>query len=111
MRRSTAILSVFLAGAMGVTTYSIKQRVLSLEGELRVLNRQIFALQESSNLLKAEWGYLNNPQRLKELAVRYLPSLVSGRGLQIVTFEMLEEPEGDKPQGSAFMALAGLKEE
>lgn len=75
---------------MGIVTYGIKQRVLGLEGELSKINKEIFRLEESKGLLKAEWSYLNEPERLQQLAQKYLTAAPS-RGVQIVSLDDLPE--------------------
>ncbi len=72
MIRHTTVLFLLLAGALSVALFSIKYRVQDLEQELTRLNKSIYRERQSIHVLKAEWSYLNNPQRLGELARRLL---------------------------------------
>jgi hypothetical protein len=61
-----------LAVAAGVGLFHVSYRVQSLEEELARVNRDILHEQESIHVLRAEWSYLNEPQRLAELSRRHL---------------------------------------
>ena len=52
--------------------YHTSDRVTALDRELRSLNAQVEAEQESLHVLKAEWVYLANPARIKEAVGRHL---------------------------------------
>jgi hypothetical protein len=64
----TFLLSTFLGGAI----YHIKHQVLDLEQRMQGLNRQIINTNETIHILKAEWGYLNQPKRLQGLNNKHL---------------------------------------
>ncbi|MBL8834780.1 MAG: hypothetical protein JNL66_00980 [Alphaproteobacteria bacterium] len=72
MIRASTFLWIGLAGAVGVGTYQLKHRVQALEDDLFRLNRQIVAEQDAIHVLRAEWAYINQPQRLEALAQRHL---------------------------------------
>jgi hypothetical protein len=61
-----------LAVVAGVGLFHVSYRVQSLEDELARVNREILREQESIHVLRAEWSYLNEPQRLVELSRRHL---------------------------------------
>jgi hypothetical protein len=61
-----------LAVVAGVGLFHVSYRVQSLEEELARVNRDILHEQESIHVLRAEWSYLNEPQRLAELSRRHL---------------------------------------
>src|SRR5262249_51930285 len=61
-----------LAGGVGVGVYQLKHRVQALEDELFRLNRTIVQEQDTIHVLRAEWAYINQPQRLEALAQRHL---------------------------------------
>ena len=71
MRQSTIAL-VLLIVAAGIGLFLIKYRVQSLEAELQNLNRDIAKDRELIHVLKAEWSYLNEPDRLRALAGKHL---------------------------------------
>ena len=72
MLRPTAFISLVLAGAFSLALFALKYKVQDLEDELVRLNRSIFADQQAVHVLKAEWSHLNDPERLRALARRYL---------------------------------------
>jgi len=88
MIRSTTILSILIAGALSLALFSLKYQVSDLEGELKDLNRAIAREQQAIHVLKAEWSHLNDLQRLRELAERYL-GLESIDGSQLSTLSAL----------------------
>jgi len=71
IRRSTLLLLALLLG-LGAALFGVKHRVQRLEADLGRVNRAILADQEAIHVLKAEWAYLNRPQRLEALSRRHL---------------------------------------
>lgn len=72
MIRLSTLLWVALAGAVGFGLFQLKHEVQALEDEMFRLNRSIVAEQQAVHVLKAEWSYINQPQRLQALAARHL---------------------------------------
>lgn len=72
MIRLTTLLWMGLAGAVGFGLFQLKHEVQALEEEMFRLNRTIVAEQQAIHVLKAEWSYINQPQRLQALASRHL---------------------------------------
>jgi cell division protein FtsL len=58
--------------AASLMLYHTSDRVTELDQQLRSLNNQISAEQESIHVLKAEWVYLANPARIEAEAQHYL---------------------------------------
>lgn len=52
--------------------FQVKHEVQQKERRLEALNEQILRDQETIHILKAEWSYLNDPERLARLARRHL---------------------------------------
>lgn len=71
---------------LGTLTYGIKQRVVELDHELRMVQQNIAAYQESIHILNAEWSYLTRPSRLQALADQHL-SMGSSDGLSLVSYD------------------------
>jgi hypothetical protein len=72
MIRPTTLIWMGLAGAVGFGLFQLKHEVQALEDEMFRLNRSIVAEQQAIHVLKAEWSYINQPQRLQALATRHL---------------------------------------
>lgn len=68
MRGVTLILAML--GVIGLGYWAYHQTILTQQAERRVeqLQRQIGAERERLSILRAEWAYLNRPDRLRELA-------------------------------------------
>jgi len=72
MMRPTMVLIVFLAASLSLTLFVVKYHVQDLEEQLVGLNRSITNDKQAMHVLNAEWSHLNDPDRLKVLAKRYL---------------------------------------
>lgn len=72
MIRPTTLLWMGLAGAVGFGLFQLKHEVQELEDEMFRLNRAIINEQQAIHVLKAEWSYINRPQRLQALTERHL---------------------------------------
>ncbi|MBF0393041.1 MAG: energy transducer TonB, partial [Alphaproteobacteria bacterium] len=72
MMRGSTVLWVVLAGVLGIGLFGLKYEVQALEDRLASVNHQIRSGQETIHILKAEWSFLNDPNRLRELAERHL---------------------------------------
>ena len=72
MIRLSTLLWFGLALVTGFGLFHLKYEVQALEDELVRLNRSILAEHEAIHVLKAEWSYVNQPQRLQALANRHL---------------------------------------
>lgn len=69
--RSTFFL-FFMAACVGFALFQVKHEVIDIERDLTLAMREISKEEESIHILKAEWSYLNEPQRLQALADKYL---------------------------------------
>jgi hypothetical protein len=72
MIRLSNLLWVAMAAVVGFGLFQLKHQVQELEDEMFRLNRAILAEQQAIHVLKAEWSYINQPQRLQSLASRHL---------------------------------------
>lgn len=72
MMRPTMVLIVLLAASLSLTLFVVKYQVQDMEDQLTSLNRSITEDKQAIHVLNAEWSHLNDPDRLKNLAVRYL---------------------------------------
>lgn len=71
MKRSTLML-LMMAAVVSVALFVVKYRVQDLDQEMREITRDTANAQESIHVLKSEWSHLNQPDRLRILAQRYL---------------------------------------
>ena len=72
MIRRSMVLWVILASLFGVSMFLIKYEVQTREAKLKALHRVILANQESIQVLRAEWSYLNQPVRIESLIRRHM---------------------------------------
>ena len=85
VRRTTLLWSV-LSVAVVVGLFIIKHRVQDLEDQLHALNAEILADRDATQVLEAEWSYLNQPDRLEALS-RKLLGMKSPTVEQTITME------------------------
>ncbi|WP_114394586.1 cell division protein FtsL [Oleisolibacter albus] len=84
----SAIVWIALACTASGILYQTSYRVQEQEERLSRLNRQIVAEQEAIQVLKAEWAYLNDPDRLEKLVAEHLV-LQPTKAEQIVTLDQI----------------------
>lgn len=65
-----AWIAAITVAALGL--FHVKYQVQRLEGDLTGLQREIEGHQEAIHVLKAEWSFLNRPERIAALAARHL---------------------------------------
>lgn len=95
-----------VAAAIGVGLFFIKHEVKEQEARLAELNREIQRNQEAIHVLKAEWSYLNDPARLRQLSEKYL-GMKPMAPAQVATLDTL--PRDDGPAYAAEPAPAAPK--
>ncbi len=62
---------VFFAVA-AFALYLVKYQVQDIKDEVNTLEAKVQQERQSISLLRAEWSYLNHPERLESLATQYL---------------------------------------
>ena len=62
--------AVFIIAVFGV--YAVKFKAQEVGKAVVALRNQIELEENSIHVLKAEWAYLNNPDRIKSLSKKYL---------------------------------------
>lgn len=82
--------------------YQVKQQARETEGQITTLQHQIAVEKEALLLLKAEWSYLNRPERVQNLAKRFADQL----GLKEVKAYQIGE-DADLPERVASRDGAG----
>lgn len=91
MIRFINLLLVMAVIGLSVGLYDIKYRAESADRHARQLEQRIAKEQEAIRVLRAEWSYLNQPERLQELASRYT-ELKPLTAAQIGSFEDVPMP-------------------
>lgn len=71
MIRLPTLVVMALIAAASALVFRTSYEVQALEDQLDALNRSIVMEQESIRVLRAEWAYLNQPSRLREMAEQY----------------------------------------
>ena len=72
MSRSNYIITAFLICASAFGLFQIKFKVQNLHREVAELKKQLEHEKNSIHVLKAEWAYLNQPERLQRFAEKFL---------------------------------------
>lgn len=65
-------MGILASCGMAFAVYQTKNQVVNVEKELNQINSRIITANESIHTLKAEWGYLNTPNRLAKLNNKFL---------------------------------------
>lgn len=97
---SGTVLWACLAACVGIGLFVVKTEVKDAEMRLAGINHEIQRNQEAVHVLKAEWAFLNDPERLRALAEKHL-GLRPVAPAQIATLSQLA------PGGAALPLLAG----
>tara|TARA_R110002095_G_scaffold127011_5_gene110091 strand:+ start:7693 stop:8058 length:366 start_codon:yes stop_codon:yes gene_type:complete len=95
MIRLLNVFSVVLVVAVSIGLYNLKYKVEEQERIKAALAQEILNEQDAVRILRAEWSYLTQPERLQSLADRHL-DLAPLTAAQIATFEDLPMPPRDE---------------
>lgn len=87
--RKYIIACLILTVLCGSALFYVSQRTRDSREAIAVLNRKISNEQEAIRVLKAEWSYLNRPQRLERLSKKFL-KIEKTKPYQFVRFEDIE---------------------
>ena len=72
MNKFAVIFCLMMMIIAGATLMQISYQVDAKERELSKLTHELIAHEDSIRVLKAEWAYLTQPQRLEKLAANHL---------------------------------------
>jgi len=100
MIRISSLVWLVVLALLGVGLFQVKYAVQAKERELKSVYRQITADRDAIRVLEAEWSYLNDPERLADLARRHTDLSPTMAG-QIVTFAGLQDRAPDLPTNQA----------
>jgi len=105
MIRPTSLILMVLAAAAGGALFQVAFEVSALDDKLAQLNRDIRADRDAIHVLRAEWSFLNQPERLEELTRRHL-DLLPASGSQIAgTGAVPVMPEEELPANGSNIAV------
>ena len=79
---------IVLFAAMATGMFVIKNEVIALENDLERINAKIKEDQNALHVLKAEWTYLNDPTRIRNLSEHHV-HMKPLRGEQIISFSAI----------------------
>lgn len=108
-KSATMILWFTLVCVMIFGSFILKNQVYALEEELAKINKSIQNDIRNIHVLKAEWGHLNNPERLKKLADKHI-SLNKMRSEQIINYSALPFQYENNNTETGVPARANSKE-
>lgn len=99
-----------IAGLIGsaVWAYSIKYETIRQTEELARLEREISRERDLIAVLRAEWAFLNRPDRVEALADAHLPDIVPMRREHLARFEDLPDRPPDADEIGAKLQALGL---
>ena len=86
MHRNLVLTLIFFV-VLGVVLSKNKYEVVSLRKQLTAIQNEISQTIDDLKVYNAEWSYLNEPKRLKELANKYLPNMNVTDPKQIETYK------------------------
>ncbi|RKK01870.1 cell division protein FtsL, partial [Teichococcus wenyumeiae] len=73
MFRPLTIIAITAFCVVGWNVYRAEDSARQLDRELRDLTRRIEQARDRTQVLRAEWALLNEPERLRQVAQKYLP--------------------------------------
>lgn len=68
----TSIVTILVLGSAATGLYQLKYDVAALKERAQTLTALLDSERQALHVLKAEWAYLNKPERLAALAERHL---------------------------------------
>ncbi|MDJ0387411.1 hypothetical protein QMO56_04735 [Roseomonas sp. E05] len=104
MFRPLTVVAITAFSLVGWHVYRAEEAATQLDRELRDVTRRIEAARERTQVLRAEWAMLNEPERLRQMAQKHLP-------LETMTpsqFLRLADLERRLPAPVAFAGPVGL---
>ena len=104
MIRPMTLLSMLAAAGAGLYLYQVKHSVAQLDRELRSVHRQTEQARERTQVLRAEWALLNEPERLRQVAQAHLPL----EAMSPTQFVRMHEIERRLPAARVFAGPASL---
>ncbi|MGF1640832.1 MAG: hypothetical protein ACFCUO_07785 [Rhodospirillales bacterium] len=106
--KHTTVLFLVLAIGLALVLFSVKHQVQNLEHELAQLSQRIAAERQTTHVLRAEFSYLTDTDRLRTLSLRHL-DLQPVQPRQVGSFAVLvAAPDRDAAAGDAQRAPSAV---
>ncbi len=96
------ILSLAALIVVGIIVSRVKYEVIFLKNKLKDINSRIEKYSDDLKVYNAEWGYLNNPKRLKTLCEKYLKHLHPTVNRQILDYQTILNSDLVQNRNNAF---------
>lgn len=111
MRYSYSFGSFLAAVTLGAALFITSDHVQRTEKTLDALQEKIRIERDSLRVLKAEWTYLNRPDRLEQLAASHLPlAAATAQQLSNTTAVIQAAPKMDEESGGQIIPAAYTKQ-
>lgn len=91
--RVSSLVALLLAVLSGSALFWVSQQVQQVERDQYQVQKDIAQEEEALRVLKAEWDYLNNPERLETLASKYLNMAPVSADSLVQSINAIPEPE------------------
>lgn len=102
--RAVGLMWIPLAICVGVSMFLLKYKVQALEDELVAKQAQIVRDRSAIRVLEAEWAYLNDPERLRQLSREYLgfgpPAVINIADISALPVRGAEGASEDAPESA-----------
>ncbi len=72
MNKNILVLGIIFIAVIIFGLFQVKYKVYNLKKDLMEIEHQLTADKDAIKVLKAEWAYLNKPERIEKLANKYL---------------------------------------
>lgn len=72
MIKSTYVMGAVLLAVLAFAVFQVEYYVQGLETELEQAKKQLSEDRETIHVLRAEWAYLNQPERLRDMVAKHL---------------------------------------
>lgn len=111
--RAVTLMWIPLAIGVGVSMFLLKYKVQALEDELVAKQTQVVRDRAAIRVLEAEWTYLNDPERLRELSSQYLgfgpPAVVNIADISALPMKGAQDPNAPETAPAKHNPLGDLK--
>ncbi|MBI1326091.1 MAG: hypothetical protein GC136_00440 [Alphaproteobacteria bacterium] len=109
--RLSVISSLLCAACFGGFLFWTSQQVQQIESKVKNERRDIASVSEHIRMLKAEWDYLNAPERLEKLASQYLGMVPSAPKNLSTDFTPIPEELPSMEDASALTASGAIEDD